>query len=77
MLIVLRLLYNAILLSVKSLKKETCLSRFELCFGTKVGYVFSFLAFKTLKTIAKLFLSNFSNHHFLMGNLFLPNYIYL
>ena len=36
----------------KIIRRITCFSRSELCFETWVGYVFSFLAYKTLRALS-------------------------
>ena len=46
------------------IKRIPCFSRFELCFWTKPGYNFSFLACKTSRAIDWLFFQNFSNPFF-------------
>ena len=41
------------------IKRIYCFLRFELCFKTEGGYIFSFLLWKTLRSIVTLFFSNF------------------
>ena len=57
-------------------KRVTCFSCVELYFGTKAGYIFSFLTYKTLRATARLFFSMFFQSSILIGNLFLPSNIY-
>ena len=57
---------NDTFLHLKSIKKITS-SRFELCFETWAGYIFSFLACETLRTIVTLFFSNFWQSSFSEG----------
>ena len=42
----------------------TCFSQFELCCETQAGYIFSFLAYKTLKSIVTYFFSVFFQSSF-------------
>ena len=58
------------------IKRITCFSGLELCFETQTGYIFSFLAYKTLRVILTLFLSNFFQLSF-SDEKFIPSYLYL
>ena len=55
------------------IKRITCFSRFELCFKTLAGYIFSF---KTLRAIVVLFSSNFFQTYF-SDRKFISSQLYL
>ena len=59
------------------IRRITCFSRFDLCFETQAGCIFSSLAYTILREIITLFFSNFSYHTFLMNSLLLPSNSYL
>ena len=65
-----------IFLHLKSLKKTTFFPRFEIYFETQAGYIFSFLTYKTLRTIVTLFFSNFFQSSFSDGKS-IPSQLYL
>ena len=58
------------------IKIITCFSRFEFCFETYAWYIFSFLAYKTLRAIVTLFFSIFFQSSFSDGKL-IPSQLYL
>ena len=73
MLMVFLLQDNAIVfLYLKSLKNELVFNDLNYVLKHKQD-IFSFLAYKTLWVIVTLFFSIFSNHLFLIENLFLPS----
>ena len=43
----------------EKLKRKNCVSRFDLCFESWEGYIFSFLAYKILRAIVTLIFSVF------------------
>ena len=59
------------------IKRMICFSRIELCFETQAKYIFSFLAYKTLRGLFDYCSQVFSYLLFLMGNIFLASLLYL
>ena len=51
-----------------------CCSQFDLCLKRSED-TYQFLIYNTLRAIVKLFFSVFSNHDFLIRNLFRLNYV--
>ena len=67
---------NAILFHLGIIKRTTWFSWFELHFEILAGYIFCFLAHKTFRATLHYFSEIFSDHLFLVENLFFPRYIY-
>ena len=58
------------------IKRITCFSQLELCFEAQAGYIFSFLVYKTLRAIVRLFFSNFYQIIFFWW-MIIPSQLYL